>query len=116
MAVRVLVVDADPDIRCLERRILQRHGYEAITAADDAEALADITQAPPDLIVIDPSLLHRCRPALEAALSVCAPPRPALLVSASDDDAPVGCFLLRRPFRVDELLRAVGMALRATGS
>jgi DNA-binding response OmpR family regulator len=116
MAVRVLVVDADPDIRRLERRILQRHGYEVIAAADDAEALTDIVHEPPDLIVTDPPLLHRHGPALAAALAACAPPRPVLLLSASDDETLAGCALLRRPFGMDDLLRAVGTALRAAGS
>jgi DNA-binding response OmpR family regulator len=116
MVVRVLVVDADPDIRRLEQRILQRHDYAVITAAEDGEALADIAQAPPDLIVTDPPLLQRHGPELAAALTACAPPRPVLLLSANEDEAPAGCSLLRRPFRVDELLRAVVRALQATRS
>jgi DNA-binding response OmpR family regulator len=116
MIVRVLVVDADPDIRRLEQRILQRHGYAVITAADDGEALADIAQAPPDLIVTDPPLLQRHGPELAAALTACAPPRPVLLLSTSEDEAPAGCARLRRPFGVGDLLRAVETALQAAGS
>jgi two-component system, OmpR family, response regulator MprA len=114
MGMRVLVVDADPDIRRLEQRILQFYGYEVITAAEDGEALADIADATPDLVVTDLPLLRRHGLELEAALAACLPTRPALLVSASKDEAPHGCCLLRRPFGVDDLLRAVGAALRAT--
>jgi len=51
--VRALVVDDEPSIRDLLARFLRRRGFEVETAADGAEALAMISSAPPDILVID---------------------------------------------------------------
>ncbi|HEU5430812.1 MAG TPA: response regulator [Thermomicrobiales bacterium] len=111
MTVRVLVIDDDPDIQRLERRILQREGYEVVTAADDAQALAGIVKEPPDLIVADLNLLGRHGRDLRERLRAAGEARPALLVSSSADDGPPGVPYLRRPFARTELVRAVEQAL-----
>jgi DNA-binding response OmpR family regulator len=111
MAVRVLVVDADSDIRRLEQRILQRHGYEVVTAADDADALAAIAQAPLDLLLTDPPLLRRHRADVDALRAARGQSRFAILVSDRADGTPVDVPALRRPFGVDDLVRAVSAML-----
>jgi DNA-binding response OmpR family regulator/DNA-binding CsgD family transcriptional regulator len=49
----VLVVDDDPDARGMVVKALDGAGYQAMTAADGAGALALVDKAAPDLIVLD---------------------------------------------------------------
>jgi CheY-like chemotaxis protein len=50
---RILVVDDEPDLRFILRRVFEREGHEVIEAGDGAAALRSIRHAPPDLIVTD---------------------------------------------------------------
>lgn len=50
---RVLVVDDDPAIRTLVVTALQRNGFEVEAARDGVEALAQLENAPFDLLVLD---------------------------------------------------------------
>lgn len=50
---RILVVDDDPMIRDHLARILTRHDFTALTAADGVEALRIVQESRPDLIVLD---------------------------------------------------------------
>ncbi|MEV0902189.1 response regulator [Actinoplanes sp. NPDC049802] len=49
----VLVVDDEPDLRFVLRRIFARAGHEVTEAGDGAAALTAIHQSPPDLVVTD---------------------------------------------------------------
>jgi CheY-like chemotaxis protein len=49
----VLVVDDTDAVRELERTILERAGYEVITAADGREALLRIAEGAPDIVLTD---------------------------------------------------------------
>ncbi|HVW26882.1 MAG TPA: DUF4388 domain-containing protein [Polyangiaceae bacterium] len=53
MITRVLVVDDSPTIRKVVSYILDEEGYEAVTAEDGEDALAQLRQAPVDLILTD---------------------------------------------------------------
>jgi CheY-like chemotaxis protein len=50
---RILVVDDEPDLRFLLRRVFERAGHEVIEATDGAAALALVYESPPDLVVTD---------------------------------------------------------------
>ncbi|MFO7917538.1 MAG: response regulator [Anaerolineae bacterium] len=50
---RILVVDDDPDFVEIVRLILQREGYDVITAPDGDTALRIMQESPPDLILLD---------------------------------------------------------------
>ncbi|MEA2659854.1 MAG: hypothetical protein QOF64_2453, partial [Candidatus Binatota bacterium] len=50
---RVLIVDDEPHNRKLLEIILTQEGYHLLTAASGEEALAMVTQQPPDLILLD---------------------------------------------------------------
>ena len=52
-AVRLLVVEDDPDTRQALERILQGEGWESRPAADGAEALERLREERPDLILLD---------------------------------------------------------------
>jgi CheY-like chemotaxis protein len=49
----ILVVDDTPTIRSLVAMILQDEGYEVTTACNGQEALAQITEQAPDLVLLD---------------------------------------------------------------
>jgi CheY-like chemotaxis protein len=50
---RVLVVDDEPDLRFMLRRIFTQAGHEVTEAGNGAVALAAARQSPPDLVVTD---------------------------------------------------------------
>lgn len=50
---RVLVVDDEEMIRLTSSRILQSQGFDVRTAGDGFEALVELRQAPPDVIISD---------------------------------------------------------------
>ena len=50
---RILLVEDDPDTRELLKTVLKRHGAEVIAVNSSASALAEITQAKPDVIISD---------------------------------------------------------------
>src|SRR5438045_6805500 len=53
MKAHILIVDDDPRITDLLRRVLAYEGYSVATAASGNEALNRTLERPPDLIVLD---------------------------------------------------------------
>ena len=121
MASRVLIVEDERDIRDLVVLHLQRDGYEVTSAASGEEALAQVRQSPPDLVVLDLML-----PAM-SGLEVCRRLRqepatatlPILMLTAKADevDRVVGLELgaddyVVKPFSPKELLARVRAVLR----
>src|SRR2546428_1520307 len=49
----VLVVDDEPPIRQMERRILEKGGYRTMEASGGEEAIAMLTAINPDLLIAD---------------------------------------------------------------
>jgi CheY-like chemotaxis protein len=47
------VVDDEPDLRFVLRRLFERAEHEVIEAGDGAAALRAVTESPPDLLVTD---------------------------------------------------------------
>ncbi|GAA2907617.1 hypothetical protein Acy02nite_87220 [Actinoplanes cyaneus] len=50
---RILVVDDEPDLRFMLRRIFARAGHEVTEAGNGAAALASVRTSAPDLVVTD---------------------------------------------------------------
>jgi CheY-like chemotaxis protein len=50
---KLLVVDDDPDIRALMSEALAFHGYQIFTAVNGQEALDQVAQCEPDLLLLD---------------------------------------------------------------
>jgi len=50
---KVLVVDDDPDVVEATRLILERNGYQVVTAEDGGKGLAQVRAERPDVIVLD---------------------------------------------------------------
>lgn len=53
MSARILIVDDDPGVRETLIRVLQREGYELLTATNGREALEVVARESPDLILLD---------------------------------------------------------------
>jgi DNA-binding response OmpR family regulator len=53
MKAKILVVDDEPEVANSLAQILDKEGYEVITAGDDAEALYYYDESQPDLIILD---------------------------------------------------------------
>jgi two-component system KDP operon response regulator KdpE len=117
-AVRVLVVDDEPQIRRFLRPSLTAQGYAVIEAASAAEALARAAEDKPDIIILDlglpdiegVSVIHRLREWTETpivVLSVRSRERDKIeALDAGADD------YVEKPFVMGELLARLRAALR----
>jgi chemosensory pili system protein ChpA (sensor histidine kinase/response regulator) len=50
---KVLVVDDDPDFVKVTSKVLEKAGYEVVSAANGAKALQAMRQNPPDVVLLD---------------------------------------------------------------
>jgi CheY-like chemotaxis protein len=105
---RILVVEDEPDLRFIVRRVLARAGHEVTEAGDGAAALTVVQQSSPDLVVTD--IMMPVMDGVQLVRALRANPAtaaiPILVVSgdwqlAGDVDA-----VLAKPYRAAELLEA----------
>jgi DNA-binding response OmpR family regulator len=116
----ILTADDDPQLLRLVARNLQFEDYDVLTASDGQQALEQIEQHAPDLVLLDVMM-----PKMDG-FSVCQRVRefssvPIIIVTArgQDQDKIRGLDLgaddyLTKPFSVDELLARVRAVLRRT--
>jgi PAS domain S-box-containing protein len=114
----VLLAEDEPAVRSLTKRILERSGYDVLEAANGAEALeiARETDRLIDLLVTDVVMPGLDGFALASKAKRLRPPLRVLHISGHVDPARLHGErghgrLLRKPFRVSELLAAVKEAL-----
>ncbi len=120
--IRVLVVEDDKEIRALVKSSLEVEGFEVLTAVSIGEAQRMISNAKPELIILDlglpdgdgVELVHSVRK--ERNL-------PIIIISARDQEAQKIRLLdagaddyLSKPFGVQELLARIRVALRHRGT
>jgi len=117
---RILAVDDTPDNLILVQTILESEGFEMDLVADGLSALQQITQSPPDLILLDVMMpgidgyevTRRIRSNTEL------PYIPILLITAFTESSVVQGLdagaddFIRKPFDTDELLARVRSLLR----
>ncbi|HET7622795.1 MAG TPA: two-component regulator propeller domain-containing protein [Gemmatimonadaceae bacterium] len=114
-AARVLVVDDEETVRLSVARILQRFGYDVITAGDGLEALAMVcADSPIELILMDVTMPAMDGPTAARQLRERGVGVPIVLMSgyAEEDLVSRGVMshvdgFLKKPFEVLELLAAV---------
>jgi ligand-binding sensor domain-containing protein/signal transduction histidine kinase len=114
-AARILVVDDEESVRLSVARILQRFGYDVVTARDGSEALAMAsTGSPIELILMDVTMPAMDGPTAARQLRARGVEVPIVLMSgyAEEDLASRGVMthvdgFLKKPFEVTELLGAV---------
>ncbi len=106
---RILVVDDEPDLRFILRRIFERAGHDVVDANDGAAALQAVRDWPPDLVVTDMmmpvmggvELIRRLRAdPVTAGIPILAATGDAQLAGAADA-------VLSKPYQSNELLAVV---------
>ncbi len=118
---RVLVVDDEANIVDLVRMSLRFHGFDVVTAACGDEAIAVVTEAKPDLMVLDVLLsdtdgFEVCRRLRDTGIDI-----PVIFLTARDRHADKiagltcgGDDYVTKPFSIDELVARVRVVLRRT--
>jgi two-component system, OmpR family, response regulator len=120
---QVLVVDDTEIVRAAVAQVVRRMGHTAVTAATGEDALEAVARSAPDLALLDLRMPGMDGAALYQALRSRLGARcpPVVIVSASPPDevarrvGTVGLLagIVRKPFALDELVRAIGEALAA---
>jgi two-component system, cell cycle sensor histidine kinase and response regulator CckA len=116
----VLLVEDEDGVRGLARRILERHGYTVLEAADGRAALAlvDTYAGRIDLVLTDVVMPAMTGRELAQAVVERTPQTKVLFMSGYTDDVLLRrgvlhpeVVVVQKPFTAGELLQAVGSAL-----
>ena len=112
MKKKVLLVDDDPGVRRMLLRVLEEEDYEVVPAANGLEALEVVTNAAPDLVLLDLNLpvqngwetlerLNNENPSLPVIIITARPNQlfPALAAGAGA--------LMEKPLDLPKLLRTI---------
>jgi len=122
---RVLLVEDEPAVRHLARRVLERSGYAVIEAADGEEAIRRFEEsgAPVDLLLTDLVMPGMSGRALAERLTALSPGLPVVFMSGYPGDAfadggPEGSpsYFLQKPFAPALLADHVRQALHAAAT
>jgi two-component system, cell cycle sensor histidine kinase and response regulator CckA len=122
-AATILVVEDNPSLAQIARRVLERHGYTVISAASPDEALekSRTHTGPIQLLLSDVVMPGRSGPVLAGQLTAERPDMRVIHMSGYTDDALIrhGTLVgttafLPKPFTPDGLLRKVSEVLAAS--
>jgi DNA-binding response OmpR family regulator len=120
---RLLVVDDDPEMRCLLTEFLQGEGFEIDQAADGSEALHVARREALDGIVLDKNLPDASGLDILPRLRSLHPGAPVVLITAFGDSrtrqravSRGASVVLFKPFDLDDLLRAVSVQDEGPGA
>lgn len=113
--VRILVVDDDSEILTLEKKILERDGYDVTTSDDGAAAIRLLAERDFDLLLLDVMMPgvdgYEVSRSLERRQGS---PVPVVFVTAHDDPESMrkgfrsgGTVFLSKPFTANQLSRLV---------
>ena len=118
----ILVVDDDDFVRGISVRILTDAGYRVSAARNGLEALEQLYQSCPDLLITDSTMPELDGTALIREARSRFPDLPILRISGSfgsspaRDHLPADIETLDKPFDHDELLAAVARQVGRRGS
>ena len=117
----ILIVDDEHDFRAICAHVLDRGGYDTVTAEDGMAGLAAFSDRKPDLVVLDGNLpdldgIEVCRrlrklPGGEKVPVLMCTVRSAVVTIQDGLDAGVTDYVLK-PFEMDDLLERVAGALK----
>ncbi|MBH0113379.1 sigma-54-dependent Fis family transcriptional regulator [Novosphingobium sp. YJ-S2-02] len=119
MALEILIVDDERDIRELVAGVLSDEGYECRTAGDSTSALAEIDTRRPSLVLLDVWLHGSPMDGLEVldAIKAREPELPVIIFSGHGNiDTAVAAIgrgavdFIEKPFEAEKLLHLVGKA------
>jgi two-component system cell cycle sensor histidine kinase/response regulator CckA len=112
----ILIVDDDPSVRRIVELVLKTNGFKTISASNGLEALMIYSsyRVDLDLVLTDIDMPQMNGIELAVRIRVLDPAKKILMMSGglhSDAERKVGCPLLAKPFRPDQLVDAVNFAL-----
>ncbi len=119
---RILLVEDEPNVRRIARRILERNGYTVLEAANGTEALRVLErrQEPIALVLTDLVMPEMGGRELASRLRIVSPTSRVLFMSGYTEDAVLrqsvmepGSVFLDKPFTFETLIRKVREALAA---
>ncbi len=116
MPNRALIVEDDDDVRMQTQDAMERRGYEVVAVGSGAEALAYLARDVPDLMLLD---LHmEDMNGWEVLGAIRDQPRYANVdvIVVTGSDATVAARVLRKPFKIEALIRLLGDPRRAAAS
>lgn len=112
--VNILVVDDEPDVRFILRRILEDAGYQVAEARHGGAELDAVAATPPDLVVTD--MMMPVMGGAELISRLRADPRtatiPVMAVSGDPHRATGADLILPKPFQKRDVLTSVDGLLR----
>jgi signal transduction histidine kinase/CheY-like chemotaxis protein len=113
---RVLVIDDDPAVRRFVVDCLEGLGYQVDEAGAGEDGLRRLSEARPDLIIVDYAMPGMSGVDVVKQAQVLAPGLPVILATGYADMEAVDAVMepdnvLRKPFRIDDLALAVRRAL-----
>ncbi|BDI31686.1 hypothetical protein CCAX7_37370 [Capsulimonas corticalis] len=120
MPYKILVVDDEPPIVRLMEFILARQGHEMLVAVNGEEALAQVREHKPDLILLDIMMPridgYEVARTLRADPATCDMPIIMLSAKAQEEDIQKGMDVgvneyITKPFGPDHLVRVVNKYL-----
>ena len=124
MALEILIVDDEKDIRDLVAGVLSDEGYECRTAGDSRAALEAVDQRRPSLVLLDVWLHGSPMDGLEVldAIKAREPDLPVIIFSGHGNiDTAVAAIgrgavdFIEKPFETERLLHLVGRATETEG-
>ncbi len=123
---RILIIDDEPNLRSMLRRMLHQAGHQVSEADNGAEGINLYLRDPPDLVITD--ILMPKKEGIETiiALHRADPDLPIIAISGGGRSGGVDFLCsakklgarhtLSKPFRGDQLLSAVSESLSANSS
>jgi two-component system response regulator FlrC len=115
---RILLVDDDAEMRSLLADVLQDDGFEALQAANGAEALLILHREAVSAIILDKNMPGLSGMELLPGLRVICPCTPVIIITAFGDEHTAeevkgrgGIGVLFKPFRLDDLCTMLQQAL-----
>ena len=106
--IKVLIVDDDPQVAAAMRRLLQRRGFEVLTAISAAHALPLLGSFAPDVVVSDFKMPGMNGVELLAEVEKQRPNARRILLSGHADLAgtPTPYVFMSKPWDDEQLVRA----------
>jgi two-component system OmpR family response regulator len=123
MSAHLLIVEDDPEMRDLLRKVLEKEGYRISLAADGHEATTALGRVPFDLIVTDMLMPENGGLELLQRIHETQPRLPVIIITAFGDWGSYSRALelgaaafISKPLKMAELIGAIHSALAARGA
>jgi DNA-binding NtrC family response regulator len=123
MSARLLIVEDDPEMRDLLRKVLEKEGYQVSVAADSREATASLSRISFDLVVTDMLMPDDGGLELLQVIREARPSLPVIIITAFGDWGSYSRALelgaaafISKPLKMAELIGAIHTALAGRGA